>query len=188
MMKEPAEKKESLKESTKVLENFDGHRTKDLRDKFNSNIKWAALAFSWNFTAILIYMDWNIFLLDFFAFMVPFGLNVAWLFLKEEHQLKSVKHHAAWMIFLVINACLFILFLICAIYYAITMILRKQFNYLMKPDDHNTLAQNMGYYVLDMWVVTSMLLTIIFVLNALHTYSFVSHVYHKRQYLMQNDQ
>ena len=57
----------------------------------------------------------------------------------------------------------------------------------MKPEDDHSLAQRMGYYVLDMWVVTSVLLMIIFVLNALHTFSFVYHVYHKRMYLMQNE-
>ena len=102
-MNEPAKKEESLRESSvKVLENFDGHQTKDLRDKFNSNIKWASLAFTWNFTVILIYRDWSIFLYDFIAFMIPFGLNVAWIILKDEHQLKSVKSNAAWMVFLVV--------------------------------------------------------------------------------------
>ena len=103
IMQEPAKKEESLRDSSiKNLENFDGHATKELRDMFNSNIKWASLAFTWNFTVILIYRDWGIFLYDFFAFMIPFGLNVAWILLKDEHQLKSVKANAAWMVFLVI--------------------------------------------------------------------------------------
>ena len=176
-----------MKESNKVLENFDGHHTKELRDRYNGNLKWALLAFIWNFYLVVTYRNWSLFLIDFFAFMLPCGLNVAWVFLKEEHQLKTVKHHAAWMIFLVIQAALFILFVICSLYYGITAILRKQFSYLLKPDDDHSLAERMGYYVLDMWVWTSILLCVVSVLNALHTASFVRHVYHKRQYLTQNE-
>ena len=58
---------------------------------------------------------------------------------------------------------------------------------MLKPDDDHSLAERMGYYVLDMWVWTSILLCVVSVLNALHTASFVRHVYHKRQYLTQNE-
>ena len=91
-MQEPKSKDNSMKESNKVLENFDGHHTKELRDRYNGNLKWAILAFIWNFYLVVTYRNWGLFLIDFFAFMLPCGLNVAWVFLKEEHQLKTVKH------------------------------------------------------------------------------------------------
>ena len=101
-----------------------------MRDKFNSNLTWGIFAFCWNFALVLMYMAWNIFLYDFLAFMVPFALNIGFIFLKDEHQLKCVKHHATWMIFLVVQACLIILFIVCAAFYTITALTLNKFSYL----------------------------------------------------------
>ena len=167
IIRNPKSGKETVNNASSTLNNYDGHPTKLLRDCYCTNIKSLLYAAGFNIALIFMYLNSEIFLIDFGTLWISIIVNVVWILLREKEQThKFLDHHAVWTIYIIFQVCFAGLFLFSTVFYIWTTI---TFDY--KPSE---------YEQADMWLVTSTFLAIVSALNCLYSISFTRHVYHYR--------
>ena len=86
IVRDPKTSKDTFNKKPVALFHYDCHPTKLLCNCYNTNIKVFIYAFAFNIALVFMYMDWNIFLLDFLTAMIPILFNLVFILIKDEHR------------------------------------------------------------------------------------------------------